>query len=467
MLVHLTLAHWLTLHGLITAVAVLVYVLSAHVRQQRRPPTAAIAWMLFIILVPYLGLPALILFGSRKLRRPHGGPPPSPPRGEAASDAWAVECIVAVGQPTPAAYRALQLHVDGVAARDALLEVIAGARVTLDLCTFILAPDEMGDSVLELLARKARSGVRVRLLLDGLGRLMAPRASLGALRAAGGEVALFAPPLLAPWRGGANLRNHRKLVVADATTDRERLWCGGRNIAVEYFVGRPDVPPWRDLSFDVQGPLVSQGAALFERDWAFARRRSPSPLPRIEREIPTLRREGAQLIASGPDQGDDTIYAVLVAAAFHARRRIAVATPYFVPDSALLLALCLAARRGVSVELLLPASSNHQLSDLVRGRALRALADAGGTIWMTPGMMHAKLVVVDDAVALGGSANVDSRSLFINYELMMAFHDTADVRRFAAWFDDARSTASRHMPVRPGLVRDIFDGLLLWVGFQL
>ena len=172
-------------------------------------------------------------------------------------------------------------------------------------------------------------------------------------------------------------------------------------------------------------------------------------------------------MASGPDQVDDTIYALLVTAAYRARRHVALVTPYFVPDAALLMALCLAARRGVAVDLLLPARSNHRMSDLARGRALRSLAQAGGRVWLAPGMLHAKLVVIDDALALAGSANLDSRSLFLNYELMVAFHKAADVQRFAAWFDQERSLAHPYVPARPGLIRDVMEGMLLWVGFQL
>jgi cardiolipin synthase len=142
-------------------------------------------------------------------------------------------------------------------------------------------------------------------------------------------------------------------------------------------------------------------------------------------------------------------------------------TPYFVPDVALLQALCLAARRGVAVDLLLPARSNHRLSDLARSRALRSLAAAGARVWLAPGMLHAKLAVVDDALALGGSANFDSRSLFLNYECMLAFRQPDDVARFALWFERERVPASAYVATRPGLLRDASEGMLLWLGFQL
>jgi cardiolipin synthase A/B len=461
----LSLATWLSLHGLITVLALLLYTITSHVMRQRRNPSAAIAWILFILLVPYVAMPAFLVFGSRKLQRParlaRVSPValPGPP-------AWAVQTIVALDQPPPVAYHALALHADGAAARQALFETLDGARHTIDLATFILAGDDFGLAVLDRLCEKAQAGVHVRLMVDGLGNLMGRRAPVRRLIAAGGERVLFVPPFRSPLKGRTNLRNHRKLLVADAGTDAARLWCGGRNLAQEYFEGAPKLPPWRDLSFDLRGPLVAQAAALFDSDWAFARRatRPPAP-PLVPPEGITL--DGAQLIASGPDQRDDTLFALLVTAAYRAADRILLATPYFVPDPTLLTALAMAARRGVQVDLLLPSHSNHRLSDIARHRGLRTLAQAGARVWLAPGMFHGKLVVIDDTLALAGSANLDARSLFLNYELMVAFHAVADVQRFAAWFEHERSVARPHLPTAPGLVRDIAEGTLLWVGFQL
>jgi cardiolipin synthase len=298
-----------------------------------------------------------------------------------------------------------------------------------------------------------------------MGSLMAGRPNLRELKRAGAIVTLFVPPLHSPLKGRTNLRDHRKMLIVDAGRDSAALWCGGRNLASEYFEGEPGKQPWHDLSFDLRGALVQQCHALFERDWAFATtRRAPLQMPGVD---PPFSSTGAQLVASGPDQLDDTVYALLLTAAYQARERIVLVTPYFVPDAGLLMALCLAARRGVAVELLLPARSNHRLSDIARGRALRTLALAGGRIALAPQMLHAKLAVVDDTLALAGSANIDSRSLFLNYELMIAFHAGADVQRFAAWFEHERASARQYQALRPGLARDLAEGMVLWVGFQL
>ena len=464
----LTATYWLTLHGLATIAAVLLYIITSHVMRQRRHPTAAIAWVLFILLVPYVALPAFWTFGSRKQARPrntaqHLTPPaPSDPL---ADSAWAVQTALALGQPEPAAFDDLHLHADGSAALHALWQTLEGAEHSIDLCTFLIGRDAVGYDLIARLCGKARTGVRVRLMIDGLGRIMAGSPSLAPLVAVGGEVTRFVPPLHSPLKGRTNLRDHRKMVIADAAHASARLWSGGRNLASEYFEGAPGTPAWRDLSFDLRGAVVAQAHQLFEHDWAFANGQRLAHTP-ADANAPAAA-AGAQLVASGPDQVDDTVYALLVTAAYRARRRIAIITPYFVPDAALLMALCMAARRGVLVDLLMPARSNHALSDIARRRALRTLADAGGRIWLAPHMLHAKLAVVDDVMALAGSANIDSRSLFLNYEMMMAFHDTAVVAHFADWFEAERVLAQRSIPKPPGFIGDVADGLVLWLGFQL
>lgn len=462
----LTLAYWLTVHGLVTAIAVLLYAITSHLLQQRRHPTAAIAWVLFILLVPYLALPAFLTFGSRKQSRPSVRPL-SPAALSDADDSWATQTALALGQPAPAPYRDLQLHADGRHALHALWQVLDGAEHSIDLCTFIIGRDAIGHALFERLVAKAHAGVRVRLMLDGLGGLMRTRPSLRPLRAAGVQVTLFVPPLHSPLKGRTNLRDHRKLLIADAGWPGQRLWSGGRNLASEYFDGEPGRPPWHDLSFDLRGRFVAQASALFEADWAFANGRTREAQPGPSGDASTATNAVAQMIASGPDQVDDTVHALLVTAAYRARRRIALITPYFVPDAALLTALCLAARRGVEVDLVLPAHSNHRLSDMARRRALRALAAAGGRLWMTPHMQHAKLAVIDDTLALAGSVNLDGRSLFLNYELMVAFHDPHAVREFAAFFEREREMATRTTPKRARLLVDIGEGLVLWLGFQL
>jgi cardiolipin synthase A/B len=447
----------ISLHGLIVMIGLAIYVAVSHTLHQRRHPSAAIAWVITLVLLPYVGLPLYLLFGTRKrVRREYGSPRAT---GIAAAE-WPQRLAAAMDLAPAASYRSLRIHENGGQALRALWEQIDAADRTLDLCTYILGRDPMADALCEKLARRARAGVQVRLLIDGVGRLLEPRRSLKALTAAGVRVATFAPPLHAPFRGRLNLRNHRKMVIADGSW----LWCGGRNLTAQYFEGAPGVTPWKDLSFDLRGSVAGRALECFERDWSFA-----TGVPGVMQEAPPEAASGtmAQLIPSGPDQVDDTLYALLVMACFNARERIVAMTPYFVPGNSLLMGLTLAARRNVEVNLIIPAKSNHRLADLARPRALRELAGAGAKVWLVPEMIHAKAVVIDSSIALAGSANLDGRSLLLNYELMVAFYDGEDVRRFAGWMERQMQGARRYIPRLPSLAQDVAEGIVLWLTFQL
>jgi len=460
------------LHGLLSVLGLLVYAIGSHTLHQRRHPSAAVAWVLAILLVPEAGVPLYLMFGTRKLpkadRRPATGSGAALPAEVAPP--WVQLLTAAMAVPPAAGYRALRVHGDGRAAREALWETIGAARRRLDVCTFILGRDAFGDDLLARLAQRARDGVAVRLLVDGVGTWMGGRRDFSAALAAGVRVARFVPPLRSPlqWplRGRTNLRNHRKLVVADG----EWVWSGGRNLSGEYFEGRGGRVPWIDLSFDAQGELAAQAAQLFDADWNFARRPTRTWL-----DLGTAHAwsggpvvpPAAQWLPSGPDYADDTVHTVLLTSCYRARSRILAVTPYLVPDESLLAALALAARRGVQVDIVVPARSNHRLADIARHRPMRELARAGARLWLAPTMVHAKAVVFDDHMALVGSVNLDSRSLFLNYELMAAFYAPADIARFAAWIGALASGARRYEAVEPGLARYVGEGLVLWLAFQL
>lgn len=440
------------------AIAVLIYVLSTRIRQERRPAAAAIAWVMGLALMPYLMLPLYLAFGRRKTR----GAPPAAVMPASGRVHWAAALLNSFGL-TPPSPTQVSFHEDGAQARDALWALLDGAGERLDICTFLIGDDPLGHEALQRLTQKARNGVKVRLLLDGFGVWGAPRKQLRALKAAGAHVQIFRPVLALRAEGPRNLRNHRKLAIADGT----KLWAGGRNLAAEYFVGSDGVEPWVDLSFDVSGYVAIAAGAQFEADWASAQGRLPAPSALPPRLVERDFGADAQFLPSGPDQSEDTAHALLVDACYRAQHRLLAVTPYFLPDESLRTAMRLAARRGVRITLVVPERSNHRLADFVRARAMRELAGAGAEIRLLPRMTHAKAVVVDNSFALCGSINLDLRSLLLNYESAVVFYGAEEITWLANWIEALALNGAQFVPRAPGVMRDIGEGMLLTIAFQL
>jgi cardiolipin synthase len=445
-------------HGAVVLAGLLLYVVTTRAGHQRRHPSAALAWVLTIALLPYVAVPLFLLFGSRKLARPATLPALPMPAGDPAR-LWAGSLLAGLGVAAPSGNASVRLHADGAAAQAALMETIAAAQHRILLATFILAADHIGNAVVDALIARAANGLMICVLLDPLARLSASKAQLKRLEAAGIAVRWAHSRRSDPLETRLNLRYHRKLLVCDDAI----LWCGGRNLADEYFTHDGAKAPWVDLSFDLHGPVAAQAALLFESSW----RHSGGDGFAVDRGAGTPGTVEAQLVATGPDYADENYYGLLLAGAFQARERILAVTPYFVPDDALLVAWRMACRRGVRVTLLVPATSNHRLADWARGRALRDLAAAGAEIILFPRMIHAKAVVIDETVALCGSANLDSRSLFLNFEMMVAFYGQAEIAWLARWIRARAAEGTPYTAKEPSLAVDLAEGLVRVVGFQL
>lgn len=448
------------LHVAAVALGLLLYVALTHSGRQRRTPAAAIGWVLSLIAFPYLALPLYLLLGTRKLARTNEAHPRNLPTPDGD---WLQSLANGLGLPPARHCHRIELHADGDAALRALIALLDGATTRIDIEIFILRDDKVGRQVVSALRRATMRGVRVRALLDGVGTLAGHRTTAAALRSVGVELRWFAPLRLRlrPEFGRGNLRNHRKLALVDDAA----MWTGGRNLADEYFLDGETAPAWRDLSVVIEGGIVADAAAVFERDWAATFPGiTPTAAPAVI--VPT---EGAlaQLLPSGPDRRDDTAYALFLNAIHRADARVLLATPYFVPDAQLQTALLLACHRGVDVQLLLPARSNHRMADIARERSLRELAAAGACIHLLPGMLHAKAIIVDDALASCGSINFDGRSLLLNYELNLLFHDAAQITLLSDWFATQRAQSTGYVSRAPGWWRDIGEGLVRAVGFQL
>jgi cardiolipin synthase len=357
------------------------------------------------------------------------------------------------------------MHQDGRESASALFATMSQAAERLDICTYILGDDAFGREAMQCMMARARAGVQVRLLVDGVGAAQMPRRCFRQLHLGGVETKVFSPLFARKTQGPRNLRNHRKMVISDGT----QLWAGGRNIAAEYFIGLEGAKPWRDLTFDLQGPVATAAASQFEADWVAAggRPAARAATPGTAASIPQSAGGRAQFLPSGPDQAEDTVHALLIDACFHVRERVLAVTPYFVPDASLETAMRLAARRGVKIDLCIPAVSNHRLADFARNRALRALTEAGARIHLLPYMIHAKAVVFDQSLALSGSVNLDSRSLLLNYECAVVFYGATEIDWLAQWIQALIPEASPYDNRAPALWRDIGEGLLLTVAYQL
>ncbi len=449
-----------TVHSLAIVLSVLTYVLTTRVEHERRPPSIAIAWVLGMIAVPYVVLPMYLMFGRRKL-----------PRrllrwsGIGSHCAhWAEDLIESFGLP-PCAPATVRFHSDGDESAAALFATMSNSAHRLDLSTYILGNDMFGRRAMQCLTECARRGVQVRVLIDGVGAMQLPRSCFDQLHRGGVETAIFSPLFARKTQGPRNLRNHRKMVIADGM----QLWAGGRNIAAEYFVGLKGAPAWRDLSFDLQGPVAAAAAGQFEADWVAAGGK-PAAMAAAQcpaTGLPEADVCRAQFLPSGPDQAEDTVHALLIDACFHARDRMLAVTPYFVPDAALESAMRIAARRGVRIDLCIPRVSNHRLADFVRNRALRSLGNAGVNIHLLPYMIHAKGVVFDESLAISGSVNLDLRSLLLNYECAVVFYGASEIDWLSNWISALIPDAQPFDCRAPGLLRDIGEGLLLTVAYQL
>jgi len=438
----------------------LAMILMAGLLRQRRSPSSTIAWLLAILLMPNVGVPLYIIFGGRKVRRLARSKEriyrtsPAPVSSEAEG---AERLLASYGVPPPSSGNCFELVPSGVTAYERIVALIESARSSIHIATYILGSDKGSRAIVDSLTRKAAEGVAVRVLIDSFGSWRVRRWFLAPLVAAGGEVASFMP-VLNIFRGRANLRNHRKLVVVDS---RAAL-TGGMNLAWPY-IGAPGTTGlWQDLSVIVEGPAVSDLDSLFASDWKFATGRDPSAGPISDSRACATGFESTtvQVVASGPDVAGDPLYEALLALIFSAQTRIWIVTPYYVPDEMLARALGLAARRGVDVRLILPARSNHITADLARASYLRDLHTAGGRILLyEPVMLHAKAVLIDDRLAVIGSANMDMRSLFLNFEVALFVHSAIQVDHVATWAEKLMADSKPELPT-PGWVRELAENVV-------
>jgi cardiolipin synthase len=420
---------YLASHAAVLAAVGAWLVMLFRISGSRRTPQSTLAWLLGFALLPLLAIPLYLAIGGRKL----------PLRAKGRQ----------LAVPPVRSGHSFELLPTGESAFAGLMRLLEGAQRTIDLTMFILGDDATGRAVIRALAARAIHGVQVRVILDAVGSMRIRRSAARELEAAGAQMRVFMPIWHSPIRGRTNLRTHRKIAIVDGDT----IFAGGMNLANEYMGAALEpgaAPRWRDVAAVVRGPAAADASLLFESDWIYCGGSTAPANVRPATAVATYGETRVQFMPIGPDMTTDTLYDVLLNRIFQARDRIAIVTPYYVPDDALQHSLVLAARRGVKTELLVPAWSNHRTADFARRDFLRELRASGVFVhYYARGMVHAKAMVIDDDFAYMGSPNFDMRSLFLNYEGALCLYSPAAIAQIRRFIDELISECAPEPPVFP------------------
>jgi cardiolipin synthase len=410
----------------------------------RSPPAAARSWLLLVGFVPLLGLPLYLAFGhpwlskERRERQANASRVIAERQQPLVDLRWvphddAVADDIArlgerIGDFMPMPGNAVALLDDYDASLESLLDDINAARFEVHLLYYLMFDDAVGRAVADALRAAAGRGVHCRVLLDDVGAKRGLRAFATPLRDAGVDVQSMLAGGLA-WQRSArmDLRNHRKLAVID----RRIGYTGSQNLCEPTFVrGFPN----REVVARVEGPVVSQLGALFASDWYIE---TGVVLAMPEQPPETAGTTPAQLLPSGPAYPFANARNMVIALAQRARKRLVLATPYFVPDDATLDALEIAALSGIDVQLILSKSNNQPLTAWAQDSYIEGLLDAGVRIALyRPHFLHAKHLSVDDEIAMVGSINLDIRSFALNAELGLICYDADVVARLRTIEDE-------------------------------
>ncbi len=425
----------------------------------KRNVRAAAAWIGLGWITPILGALLYFSFGinrvvrrARKLRTGDTRDDPVPELD--ARDDYLAPLEIAVRVLTkrpPTEGNAVQVFHDGDEAYPRMLDAIGEAKASIGLSSYIFFDDAGGRPFIEALVAAQRRGVAVRVLVDGIGSGYFRSGAWEHLHREGVPAARFLHSSL-PWRMPfLNLRSHKKILVIDGHVG----FTGGMNISAANLLDTHPAEPVRDTHFRFDGPVVGQLTEAFTADWQFVTDEELSgeawfPAPQAAGEA------AARVITSGPDQDLEKILFVILQAVGCARERIAVMTPYFLPDERLLTALSLAAMRGVAVDVIVPEHSDHAAVDWAARATVGPLLAAGGRVWQNPPPFeHTKVMVVDANWCLVGSSNWDTRSFRLNFELNVETYHSDLAARLEARIEQCKvkpltldTLRARSLPVR-------------------
>lgn len=416
---------------------ILALLIVRRVLIEKRSPSNFFAWFFIVVFFPIIGVPLYFMFGGRKSRKT------SRIKREIADVARSLsvesdthlpcadEMLAYEGGNTATTGNHFELLPDGETAFHRICQEIETAEHTIHIATYILSHDATGKKIVALLAKRAAEGVTVRLLLDSLGSWNQTRAARYKIRQAGGHVAMFMPVLPIQTHISSNLRNHRKIAIFD----NYRAITGGQNLDMRFLGATPTPDRFTDFSVITQGPAVALLTRTFLADWAFAAKESPTKYSELLRYMPEEAGDSTiEIITSGPDVASDPLWEQIIRIIQEFKQSLTIITPYFIPDEVLFQSLIVKAHTGRNIRLVLPLRSNHSIADIARHHYLRQLAEAGVDIrFYTPRMLHGKVIIADGKVALVGSANIDMRSLFVNFEIALLHYSTPDINQLDQW----------------------------------
>ncbi len=415
---------------------ILALIVIRRVLVEKRSPSNFFAWFFVIVLFPPLGVLLYFMFGGRKSRKVTRSKKAIFDKARSIAldtdeEQQAHDILAYEGNSATTTGNHTELLHDGEVAFERLCHEINTAEHTIHIATFILSNDETGRTIVDLLEQRASEGITVRLLLDSLGSWNCTRKARYRIRKAGGQVSMFIPVIPFQSRVSTNLRNHRKIAIFD----NYRAITGGQNLDLRFMGAEPSPERFTDFSLVTQGPAVAHLNRIFIADWAFA---SKEPADRFVKEL-SYHPEPAgnrtiEIMASGPDVESDPLWEQILRIIQEFRQSLTIITPYFIPDEVLLRSLIVKAHTGRQIRLVLPLKSNHPVTDIARYHYLRQLHEAGVEIlFYTPRMLHAKLILADGMVALTGSANIDMRSLFVNFEVAQLHYSPGDIQALDKW----------------------------------
>ena len=441
-------------HSLIALAVYTLLVLAVIARILLRPnrdPASRIAWVVVVASLPFIGMLTYLLLGEvnigrRRIARlqaalarlpPTDGPCFHAPDSAEPAVPERYRHVFRLGRSIsgfePVTGNKALLMADSNAAIDAMVVDIDAATDHVHLLFYIWLPDINGCKIVEALKRAVTRGIVCRAMADDLGsRAMIRSRHWQAMRAAGVRIAAGLPisnPLLRPFMGRIDLRNHRKIVVID-----DRItYCGSQNCADPEFLVKAKFAPWVDAVVRFEGLIARQNQYLFASDWITYVQ--DDHIDCLDRPLPPSDTGGmpAQVIGTGPTVRHSAMPEMFEGLMFAARRELVISTPYFVPNEALLNALCTTAWRGVDTTIIFPARNDSWIVGAASRSYYADLLRAGVKVYeYEGGLLHTKSLTVDGELTLIGSANMDRRSFDLNYENNILFYDpdlTGDVRR--------------------------------------